>query len=413
MIRSKITEAQFQLIKPGLRLLESLGVNTTVKHGQINLLISGTIDPCTGLASEKSEYSIVGATVNYTTYDIQGKAINNRDALKQCTQFSVQLPNLKTENRDYYLVNVLGKKVYVDYIYFRCNTKISASNISFGEKTVVEVELSPDDWGLVECAEDSTSETTSSLGRWVYDYKAVLPTFSDIQYFPYYSSDYFKDDYNPLINNASASRENSSTVSVGLLSESRGFFNRQGMGRSEIPDYWYTSLGIGLGRYLGTKCTRNLVCDPYIGFKKAFTDSYLTASRNNNYNETGIVSGSVSVKKVHRSVDRPFYSVQTFVGSVFNSGSVAEVTSSIRASDSSLEELKYAADSNYTEKGTKVWEEVGKVKAIPKVGDVLYRFDDKENTKYRLTDCMVYVPEAGQLLCTDNYGVVYTYYTVD
>ena len=39
-------------------------------------------------------------------------------------------------------MDILGKKVFVDYIYFKCNTPISASNISFGEKTVIEIELS-------------------------------------------------------------------------------------------------------------------------------------------------------------------------------------------------------------------------------------------------------------------------------
>ena len=63
--------------------------------------------------------------------------------------------------------------------------------------------------------------------------------------------------------------------------------------------------------------------------------------------------------------------------------------------------------------GLKVWEEVGKLSSLPKVGDVLYKFDDSENVRYRLTNSMIYVPEAGQLLCTDDYGVVFTYYSVD
>lgn len=425
MIRKKLTESQFQGIKPGLRLLESQGVTTNVKHGQINLLISGTVDPCTGLTSEDSEYRIVGATVNFTTYTRDGKVVNNRDALKQCDQFSVILPNLETNQSDYYLIDVVGRKVYVDYIYFRCNTPISSSNISYKDKTVIEVELSEDGWGIVECVQDSESDTTESKGKWVYDYKAILPYFTDIQYFPYYSSDFFKDDYNPLINNASASRLNSSTVGLGLLSASRGFFDRSIVGKAEIPDYWYASLGIGLGRYLGTKCTRNLVCEPYVGFKKTFTDNYLTASKTNNYVERVTSSGSVETKNIHKSVDRSFYTVQSFSGSVFSSGSVAEVTSSIRASNSSLEELKFAADSRYAEIDTglllsgsgekifKAWESVGVLGSIPKVGDVLYRFNENEGVRYRLTDCMVYVPEAGQLLCTDNYGVVSKYYTVD
>lgn len=416
MIRNKLTETQFQLIKPGLKLLESMETGVLKKHGQINLLISGTVDPCTGLTTTSSNYSIVGATINYTSYNIQGKSINNRDALKQCTQFSVQLPNLETEKNDYYLVDILGKKVFVDYIYFKCNTPISASNISFGEKTVIEIELS-EDWNLAECREDSTSADIETKGRWSYDYKAALPVFVDIQYFPYYTSDYFKDDYNPLINNASTGRTGSAAVNIGLLSESRGFFNRQGMGKADIPDYWYTSVGMGLGRYLGTKCTRNLICSPYVGFKKSFTDSYLTASKANNYEETVNVSGSLVKKQKHRSIDRPFYNVQTFTGSIFSSGSVAEVTGSIRDSDTKLEELRYVADSKYAERrdgnGLKVWEEVGKLNSLPKVGDVLYKFDDSENVRYRLTNSMIYIPEAGQLLCTDDYGVVFTYYTVD
>jgi len=419
MIRKKLTESQFQGIKPGLRLLEAQGVSTSVKHGQINLLISGAIDPCTGLATQGSEYRIVGATVNYTTYTRDGKVVNNRDALKQCNQFSVILPNLETEKSDYYLVGILGRKVYVDYIYFKCSTPISASNISYSDRTVVEVELSEGDWGLVECIQGNESDEEDPKGKCVYDYKAILPSFIDIQYFPYYSSDFFKDDYNPLINNASASRFNSSTVNISLLSESRGFFDRDIVGKAEIPDYWYASLGIGLGRYLGSKCTRNLVCEPYVGFKKTFTDNYLTASKANNYVERVVSSGSVETKNIHKSVDRSFYTVQSFSGSVFSSGSVAEVTSSIRASNSSLEELKFAADSRYSEvtgsegKVLKAWESVGVLKSIPRVGDVLYRFDSDEGTRYRLTDCMVYVPEAGQLLCTDNYGVVGKYYTVD
>ena len=101
MIRNKLTETQFQLIKPGLKLLESMETGVLKKHGQINLLISGTVDPCTGLTTTSSNYSIVGATINYTSYNIQGRSINNRDALKQCTQFSVQLPNLETGKKDY------------------------------------------------------------------------------------------------------------------------------------------------------------------------------------------------------------------------------------------------------------------------------------------------------------------------
>lgn len=419
MIRKKLTVAQFQAIKPGLRLLEAFGVNTEIKHGQVNLLISGNIEPCTGLAFSDRQYSVVGATINFTTYTIAGKAVNNRDALKQCDSFSVRLPNLETGEKDYYKIDVLGKKVYVDYIYFKCNTPISASNISFGSESIIKVKLEEGEWGLAECLEDSVSGTVDSKGRWIYDYSAYLPEFEDLQYFPHYTSDFFKDDYNPLINNASASRTGSTVVDVGPLSGVKGFIDRNKVGKAEIPDYWYASVGLGLGRYIGTKCTRNLICEPYVGFKQSFTKSYLSASKANFYTEKINVSGSSVIQKLHRSIDRPFYTVQTFVGSVFMSGSVAEVTSSIRASDTRLEELKFSADSNYAEvkdpKGNviKAWEQVKSVGAVPGVGDVLYRFDTDTDTRYRLTDCMVFVPEAGQLLCTDNYGVVNKYYEVE
>lgn len=419
MIRKKLTVTQFQAIKPGLRLLEAFGVNTETKHGQINLLISGNIEPCTGLAFSDKQYSVVGATINFTTYTIAGKAVNNRDALKQCSSFSVKLPNLETGEKDYYKIDVLGKKVYVDYMYFKCNTPISASNISFGSESVIKVKLEEGEWGFAECLEDSISDNTDSKGRWIYDYSAILPEFVDLQYFPYYISDFYKDDYNPLINNASASRTGSAVIDVGLLTDMKGFIDRDKMSKAEIPDYWYASVGLGLGRYIGTKCTRNLICEPYVGFKQSFTKSYLSASKANFYTEKIEVSGSSVNKKLHRSVDRPFYTVHTFEGSVFTSGSVAEVTSSIRASDTNLEELKFSADSNYVEvknsKGdiVKAWEQIKSTGTVPGVGDVLYKFDTNTGARYRLTDCMVFVPEAGQLLCTDNYGVVNKYYEVE
>lgn len=404
MIRKKITESQFQRIKPSLRLSDTYGMTFVDKHGQVNLLVSGTIDTCTGLATPGGEYRIVGATINYTTYDLQGNAVNNRDTLKQCTQFSLTLPNLETGETDYYLVDIAARKVFVDYIYLRCDAKISASNISFGENSIIDIDFGNTGWTLEDCKRDDSSTSDDSRGKYLYDYKAYLPNLYDIQYFPYYTTDYFKDDYNPSINNATSSRQNSSTVTVGMLSSSIGFFDREGMGRSEIPDSWYTSLGIGLGRYLGTKCTRNLICEPYVGFKKSFTDSYLSASKANFYTESG------STK--HRSVDRPFYSVQTFSGSVFVSGSIPEKLSAEQLSSVSPESLYFSADSRYTEETdswgdvTKAWVKVGTLKTVPSKGDVIYRVDEGSNNRYRLTDGIVYIPELGKALRTDGYGVI-------
>lgn len=168
---------------------------------------------------------------------------------------------------------------------------------------------------------------------------------------------------------------------------------------ASIPDSFYTSVANISGRFLGAK---NAYSTRYTGYKQRFTNDNLSIASASSQDCTGSISlPNSGANIIITGQDRPFFTLQTFSGSVFPSDADVTAIESMSLSDMVIEPLKFAAGAflaDLADSGSAI-----KVKAagnLPGFGDILYSSDGT----YRLTNRYVYVPDLNKTFYTNNYG---------
>lgn len=373
---------------------------TVPQPGQVLLLFSGSEDipldsDSLWDSTDSSEFQTATVMEKGKTYTIQGVTISTFDesgnddnlSLRVCTEMIVHF-----RGQDSLHLNLTSRMVSPSYAVYEVSPEVKFVPAEDIKATFQRIPLDGDNiWRFVgyEC-------TIADGGVNV----TIAPTFR---------LSFENSDFNPVFNNVTGSVENTYARIVEVsrdinLTSSRKYYSKEKLTvPANIPDSFYTSLQNISGRILGAK---NGFGIPYIGSKgKYFNDMVLQFSSS---------KGEVLRR------DAPFYSVQGFTGSVFPEGTTDEALRSISKSEMILENLVYTTTASlqrregkdyclevpnlsYTVDSQDGTGSTTLLSSLPRVGTILYR--EGKNME-RLTKVIVYSPDLGAALTTDDYGVV-------
>lgn len=380
--------------------------STSPDDCKINLLISGTLDSyLTELESDGNTWNfktgswsfdrtnpntsslknayIVGATIS--TIDQQGNS--NLNNFRVCDKLQLTV-TIGKNFRNTYTLNIRNKSIEADYVYF----EVESASMNELVPDIEDVKL----YFKSQSGGDGTLDNSQFLG---YECEVDTPTVSlilePIQTRVEYSV------FNPTVNNVSSSTAGTIARNVEAVYGSSSVSTTV---YSEISDYFFTGLANQSGRFLGAK---NSYVTRYDGNKESFTDSNLQLVSKSIVTVTESIAEGTNASKlvvtdvIETGIDRPFFTVQGFTGSIFPSGTLVDTIKSMSMSDMEMETLGFVPKATYESSSLK-YIKIGTAESVPTKRDIV--LNSNTSPDHRITEKNIYVKELNQVITTDKYG---------
>lgn len=413
---------------------ESDFYSTVPLDGTVNVLVSGSFSKLSQFDSVTGEYiynsgswgydestkqfsvvednlvgdiSIVGLTIS--TVDSQGRS----RALELATCNKVQLTIKLGNYRQSHVLDVLPKSVGGEFVALEVQPVLKLDT-SLIQK--VKLQFS----GEHDSIDSSLDKTVYTGCDCEVGSVPVEITVEPVKYDAEFAA------FDPLLNNELSIVPSTIAYRIETVSIN-GNLKLKNVELANIPDYYFTSRALQVGKYLGTKISYTT---RYRDSKEDFTEQNINSISGSVYN-----SGTGSISYCNQDLqpgtvlmtgkDRPFFTVQSFSGSVFSvdgKDSTVENIKKIGASSAKVQQLGFikkailvSTDKTKPEEYNYVTtrpfyheysDEGGNVKNysenLPAEYDIVV--DQSMGTTYRVTQKYIYIRETGQVARTNEYG---------
>ena len=362
---------------------------------------------------------IEGLTVSTT--DSQGRSRATELMLCSRLQFTVKLGDYKQSH----IFTVQNKIVWGNYI--AIDTGREELNV-----TVPEGSTLPTIKGIRVLFKGTAKDATfPSLDQLDYEGYECEPNSAplEITVEPVQFDAEF-ENFNPVLNNELESVSGTIAHRVETVNID-GNSKLQNTEMAQIPDYYFTSRALQVGKYLGTK----------ISYITDYSDNKGSFVRNNINTVSGSVasvdmedsSGIIDIcgdkrtgKVLMTGRDRPFYTIQIFEGSIFAVGkddknNKSEVILNIKKMGNAnidIQQLGFIRravlvenkvnSSEYSYITTRPFESKDSTEITQDLEHIPSRYDivvnQTSNTIYRVTQKYIYIKELGKVAETNEYG---------
>ena len=336
------------------------------------------------------EGSILGVTI--AVQDLQGSS--NLNNFRVCESMSLQI-KLGSTLDSKYLLHIEDKSIQGDYMYFRVVPVHFSSSVDNIKIRFISSSVDGNDvkYEKYSCEVDAP------------EVELLLEPFT---------SEIETSVFNPIFNNIAVSVRGTLARDVEEVTD-ESISTLKATNYSEISDYFFTSVANQLGRAIGSK---NGYTTSYTGDKQAFVYENLRVAASSV--EQGVIPWVVKTAEskstismetksiVETGIDRPFFTVQGFTGSVYPLDTEIDTIKAINISDMDMNVLGFVPKAIFVSKSADSLEgsyiKVGSPisSSIPVERDII--LNSNTNASYRITEKNIYIKELGKVATTDKLG---------